>query len=149
MVAQRLYVSLLSERWITFYLACPHHIQWLWSDQDGRSAGVVLALPGVELKLLCPSCSSLYTKSAVSTLVTSLSAISLVALSRLFPYISPTIPELFLILSASCCSQNIPGIISTGLYTGSTRAEFLQLRHTCTWLCRQQEMFRQEAFLVE
>ena len=73
-IARCLYVSLL-----------PGRLGHIISDGCGahkmeKSVGVVLALLGPELKWLCPSCSSLYTKSAVCTLVASLSTISHVLL---------------------------------------------------------------------
>ena len=63
-------------------LICGNKIELCMSNSDTReiavdrerSVGVVLGLLGLELEWFCLSCSSLYAKSTVSTLVASLSA---------------------------------------------------------------------------
>ena len=91
------------------------------TERSAGLVGCVLALLGPELEWLHLSCFLLDTKSTVvHSLHWSLHYppfwhYASHHVAWILPHISPIIPELFLILSASYFSQNIPRIISAGL----------------------------------
>ena len=73
-----------------------------------RSVGALL---GPELEWLCPSCSSLYTKIIYRFYTGRVTIRHFGTIIRVY---SRLLVPLFLVLSASKYSQNIPGIISAG-----------------------------------